>query len=113
MAAFGLLAHALFNRRDVFARNVAALDLIFENDSLAAFTRSDDDLGFTELTRTTRLFLVGVGNLDFASERFTIGHLRRADIRFDLEFALHAIDKNVEVEFAHPLDDRLTALVIG
>ena len=56
-----LLAHTLLDRRDVFLRNVTALDLVFEDDALAALTRSDDNLGFTKLTRTTRLLLVRVG----------------------------------------------------
>ncbi|EAQ30599.1 hypothetical protein NAP1_07465 [Erythrobacter sp. NAP1] len=113
VTTFSLLAHALFNRRDVFARNVTALDLVFEDDALAAFTGGDDNLGFTELTRTTRLLLVGVGELDFAGERFAVCHLRRTDVCFDLELALHTIDENVEVKLAHALDDRLTAFVVG
>ena len=47
------------------------------------------------------------------SERFTIGHLRGANVRFDLELALHPIDEDVEVKLAHALDDRLARFMVG
>src|SRR6202008_158517 len=43
-------------------------------------------------------------------EIFAIRHLRRTDIRLDLELALHAIDQDLEMELAHALDDGLAAL---
>jgi hypothetical protein len=42
-----------------------------------------------------------------------IRHLRRADVRLDLELAAHAIDQDLQVEFTHALDDRLAALDVG
>ena len=62
-----------------------------------------------ELARAARLLLVGVVEVDRLREIFAIGHLRRADIGLDLELALHAVDQDLEVELAHPLDDRLAA----
>ena len=35
------LAHALLDRRDIFARDVAALDLVEEGDARSAFARGD------------------------------------------------------------------------
>src|SRR5690606_1429154 len=88
VTVFGRLAHALFDRRDIFARNVAALDLVDEGDARTAFARSDADLDAAELARTARLLLVGVVDVDRLRERFAVRHLRRADIRLDLELAL-------------------------
>jgi hypothetical protein len=45
-------------------------------------------------------------------DRLAIRHLRRADVRLDLELALHAVDQDVEMKLAHALDDGLTALVV-
>src|SRR3546814_8414733 len=107
VTVFGRLAHALFDRRDIFARNVAALNLVDESDARAAFAGSDADLDAPELARAARLLLVGIVDIDGLRERFAVRHLRRADVRFDLELALHAIDEDVEVKLAHALADRL------
>ena len=40
-------------------------------------------------------------------------HLRRPDVALDLELALHAVDQDFEVKFAHALDDGLARFVIG
>ncbi len=42
-----------------------------------------------------------------------IGDLRLADIRVDLIGALQNIDLDVEMQFAHALDDRLAGFLIG
>src|SRR3546814_1439849 len=98
---------------DIFARNVAALDLVEEGDARAAFSGSDADLDAAELARAARLLLVGIVDVDGLRERFAVRHLRRADVRFDLELALHAIDEDVEVKLAHALDDRLARFMVG
>src|SRR5690554_4931933 len=56
-----------------------------------------------------------MGVIDFNSftAGFTISHLRSTNIGFHFEFALHAINQNVEVKLAHALDDRLTGFVVG
>ena len=73
----------------------------------------DVDLDLAELARAARLLLVGVGELDRLREIFAIGDLRSADIGLDLELALHAVDEDLEVELAHPLDDRLAGFMVG
>jgi len=45
------------------------------------------------------------GDLGLARDRLTVGHLRGADVRLDLELATHAVNEDVEVKFAHALDD--------
>ncbi|MCY1183760.1 hypothetical protein D9M73_244050 [compost metagenome] len=42
-----------------------------------------------------------------------IGHLRLADIGLDPEFALHAVDDDVQVQLAHAGDDGLCGFFIG
>src|SRR3546814_5330193 len=108
----GGLAEALFHRRDVFARHVAALDLAEELEARAALAGDDLDLDLAELARAARLLLVGIGQFHRLAEIFAIRHLRRADIRFDLELTLHAIDQDFEVKLAHSLDDGLARFVI-
>ena len=44
---------------------------------------------------------------------FAIGDLRFTDVRLDAEFALHAIDDDLKVKFAHSGDDRLARFVVG
>ena len=48
-----------------------------------------------------------------AAQGFAIGHLRLAHIGVDLEFALHAIDDDFQMQFAHALDDGLAGFGIG
>src|SRR3954471_21933846 len=103
----GSLAQALLDGRNIFLGNVAALDLVEELEARSALAGDDVDLDLAELTGAARLLLVGIGQVDRLAEIFAIGDLRRADIGLDLELALHAVDEDLEVELAHPLDDRL------
>src|SRR5437868_12350119 len=81
----GSLAQALLDRRNIFLGDVAALDLVEELKARSALGRTDIDLDFGELTRTTRLLLVGVGQIDRLREILAISNLRSADIGLDLE----------------------------
>ncbi len=56
---------------------------------------------------------MGVVDLGLAADGFAIGHLRRADGRFDLVGALQDVDLDVQVQLAHALQDRLARLVVG
>ncbi len=47
--AGSLLAEALFNRRDIFARDVPALDHVFKDHALTAFTGDHRHLDAAEL----------------------------------------------------------------
>src|SRR6266568_1728963 len=71
------------------------------------------DLHLRVLARATGLLLVDVVlTLDDPADRLAVGHLRLADVRLDLELAAHAIDEDLQVELAHPLDDRLAGLLV-
>ena len=45
-------------------------------------------------------------------QRLAIRNLWLSDVRFDVEFALHAVNEDVEVQFTHSLDDGLTGLLV-
>src|SRR5690606_9329154 len=100
------------NTRDVFLRNGAADDLAFEFITFARFLRLKGNLDARELTRTTRLFLVGVIDLADLRDRFAVRDLRRADIGFDFEFALHAVDDDLKVKFTHTGENGLTGFMV-
>src|SRR3954453_21601126 len=110
---FGGLAKSLLDRRNIFLGNVAALDLVEELEARSAFAGSDVDLDLAGLARPPRLLFGRISQFHRLPEILAIGDLRGADVGLDLEFALHAIDEDLEVELAHPLDDRLTRLMIA
>src|SRR5438876_1053690 len=65
-------------------------------------------------TGSAGLLLVGVVDLHhLAADRLAVGDLRAADVRLDLELALHPVDEHLEVQLAHAGDDRLTGLLVG
>ena len=56
---------------------------------------------------------MGVIDHGLAGDRLAVGDLGRTDVGVDLEFTQHPIDDNFQVQFAHALDDRLSAFGIG
>ena len=59
--------------------------------------------------RTNRPWIFSAGWRD----RLAVGDLRPADVRVDVELALQAVDDDLEVELAHPGDQRLAGLLVG
>src|SRR5690606_5505860 len=104
---------ALVDRRDEFARHGAALDGVDEFVALAGFVRLELDPHVTVLATTAGL----LGELAFLLHRladgFAVGHLRGAHVGFTVEFALHAIDDDFEVQLAHAGDDGLAGFFVG
>jgi len=107
------VAHTFFNCRDVFARNGTALDRVNEFEALARFLRFDLQNHVTVLTTTTRLLDEFAFRL-FAhfTDRFAVSHLWLADGRFNVEFALHAVNDDVQMQLAHTGDDGLARFFI-
>jgi hypothetical protein len=56
---------------------------------------------------------MGVVDLDLLGQLLAIGDLRRANVGVDLVGALEDIDLDVEVQFAHALEDGLAGLGVG
>ena len=65
------------------------------------------------LTAATRLFDEFSFTISRDEDRFLVGDLGFARIGFDLKFSKHAIPDDLEVELAHPRNDRLAGLLIG
>ena len=52
-------------------------------------------------------------DLERLLEGLAVGHLRLADRGFDAEFALHAVDDDLQVQLAHAGDDGLAGFLVG
>src|SRR5690606_286672 len=103
---------SLQDARHVLLRHRTADHLVLELEARTRRQRLEAELDAGELAGAAGLLLVRVVVLDRTGDGLAIRHLRRADIRLDLELALQAIDDDLEVELAHPLDDRLARLVV-
>ena len=88
---------------------------IFELElvALAGLVRLDDDRHFGELTGTTGLLLVRVLDFSALGDPLAERHLRRADVGVDLVGAAEDVDLDVEMEFAHALENGLAGLLVG
>ena len=112
-----LLLDAFINGRDVFARNYAAFDVVDELVTFRVRARLQwvhVDHNVTVLTATTRLLGVltfNIGNL--RANRFAVSYLRFAHVSFNVEFTLHAVNDDVEVQFTHTGDDGLVRLFVS
>src|SRR5690606_7755053 len=85
--------------RDVLTRDAATGDGVLELVELALLRgvqRLEGDLDLRELAGTTGLLLVRVVVLlDRLADGLAVGDLRLADVRLDLELALHPVDEDV------------------
>ena len=104
---------AVDDRRDVFLGNGTANDLVFDLDALALFVGLDLDAGMAVLTATTRLADELAFTFSGLGDGFAVGDLGSADVGFDFELALEAVDDDFQVEFTHSRDDELTRLFVG
>ena len=113
-ALFDGLAETLFASRDELARNGPTDDVVDEFHLLhrIAWQRLHVAANAGELTRTTGLLLVGVGELTALGDRLAVGHLRLAGDDFAAILTLHALHVDFEMELAHAADDGLLGLFI-
>ena len=80
---------------------------------MPAVQRFEFDPNVAVLTLTTGLPDELALHFDGFRDRFFVGHLRLADVGFDFEFALEAIQDDLEMKLAHAADDRLLGLFVG
>src|SRR4249919_679060 len=104
---------ALVGRGDVFLRNHAADDRVFEHIASATFLRLHLDDDVAVLATTTGLAHELAFLLDLGADRLAVRNLRLADVGFDVELALHAVNEDFQVQLAHAGDDRLAGLFVG
>src|SRR3954470_23618518 len=100
---FGSFTEAFFDGRDIFLRNVTALDLVKKLKARSPLAGDHADLDLTELARSARLLLMRVRQVHRLREILTIGDLRSTDIGLHLELTLHSVDEDLEVQFPHAL----------
>src|SRR5690606_30538301 len=66
----------------------------------------------SDLPTTTGLAHKLAFDLASVADRFTVSHLRLADVGFNVELALHAVDQNIQVQLAHTTNDGLAGLFV-
>jgi len=98
----------VFDRRDEFARDRAADDLVDEFEAHAALQRLEDDLDFGVLAGTTGLLLMRIDMLVLARDRLAIGDLRPAGRDSDAQL----VDRGREMQLAHAAQNRLPRVLV-
>src|SRR5258708_7512907 len=111
-ARFGRRLQPLLDTGPLFLRHRAANHRILEDKTGTWRQWFEAQLDASKLASTAGLLLMCIVDLGIAGDRLAISDLRCADIGVDLELALHAVDDDLEVQFAHPLDHGLAALMI-
>src|SRR5215831_18234776 len=112
-AALHRLSDSLINWLYVLAWYDAPDDGVHELVPRARFQRLDLDLSVTILAAATSLPDVLANTFCRASDRFSVSHLRPPNICIDPELPLQAVDDYLEMQLAHPVDDRLVSLGIS
>src|SRR5512132_3025788 len=104
----------LLDRGDELLRDDAADHLVHEDEAGAALGGLHVDAHVAVLAVAARLADEATVDVDdLLLDRLAVGDLRLADVGVDLELALEAVDDDLEVELAHPGDDRLPRLRVG
>ena len=98
--------------RNVFLRNVAAYDLVFDGDSLAALVGCDLDDDVAVLTAPARLLDEFAFAIRRDKDRFLVRDLRLAGVGLDLEFPEHPVPDDLEVQLSHARDDGLPGFLV-
>src|SRR5690606_36524858 len=109
-----LLINALLHRRNVFLGYGTAHHFTGEDQTFGdLISRLEANPVVTELAATTGLTDKLAFDLAGIANRFTVGHLRLTDIGFNVEFTLHAVKDDVQVQLAHTTNDGLAGLFIS
>ena len=98
-AVLGGLADTGVDRRDEFLRDGAADGVVAEGVALARLDRGDLDPAVTVLAVTTGLTDVAAFGLRRLADGLTIGNLRRADGRLNLELAQQTVNDDLQMEY--------------
>src|SRR5690606_10242886 len=107
------LLDPLLDGPDVLLRDHAADDLVLEDQPRTGLGRTDVDHHVAVLAAPTRLpDELPLDVLGALANRLPVRDLRTANVRLDLELPLQTVDDDLEMELAHPADDRLPRLLI-
>src|SRR5690606_29549339 len=88
------LLDAVARRRDVFLRHHAADDRVLEGEAFAPLDRLHLDDDVAVLAATARLAHELAFLPDRLADGLAVGRLRLADVGFDVELALHAVNED-------------------
>ena len=108
----GSFTDTVFDRFDIFFRNITADNFVLNNDTGTGFAGDKIDDTVTILTATAGLtdkFHIGFRRF---AQRFTVRHLRSTGIGFDFEFTDQAIQNNFQMQLTHTGDDGLTGFFV-
>src|ERR1022692_3707640 len=112
-AGLNRLLDSLVDRGDELSRHGPADDAVDEFIAFAGGERLDLQPDVAILAAAARLAHEFAFRFHGAAYGFAIRDLRLANVGIDLEFALHAIDDDLEMQFAHAGNDRLAGLLVG
>ena len=101
------------DRGDELGRDRAALDGVDEVEALAGGRLDVDDRVAILAAAAGLADEAALDLVDGLADRLAIGDLGAADVRVDRELAEQAVDDHLEVELAHPVDQRLAGLLVG
>src|SRR5207248_6498323 len=103
---------AFFNCGNVFARNNAADDLVFDDQPAASRGGTHIYFDVAVLTATTGLFDQLANAVRTRGNSLAIRDLRFARVCVYLELAEHPVANDLQVQLAHPGDNRLTGVFV-
>ena len=107
-------AQPFFHRRDVLARHHAAFGRVFKHETAPRLQRFKGQHHVAVLPFTAGLAdKLAFHLFDRFADRLAIGHLRTPDIRLNAKLSLHAVDDNLQMQLAHPGNDRLAGLLVS
>src|SRR5205809_4178426 len=108
------LLHPLLHRPDVLPRDRAPDDLVLEDEAGARRPRLEVDDHVAVLAAAPGLpDEPALDVFDALADGLAVGDLGPADVGLHLELALHPVHDDLEVQLAHPGDDRLVRLRVG
>ena len=108
------LPDAVVDRGDVLLRDHPSGDLVHELVAAAGPGGLQGDDHVAVLALAAGLADVAeLDLLDLLAHRLAVGHLGLAHVGVHVELAEHPVHQDLEVELAHPGDDRLAGLLVG
>ena len=105
-------ADTVFDRLDVFLRNVTADNFVLNGDTCSAFLRDEVDNAVTILTASTGLTDEAHITVGFFLQSFTVSNLRCTGIGFDLELTDQTVENDLQVQLSHTGNDGLPGIFI-
>ena len=98
---------------DVFLGNIPADNFVFDCHAFTTFIRTYfyDDMAI--LSASTGLFDEFALAICGSDNGLFIGDLRFTSIRIDFKLAKHPVANDLQMEFAHSLNDRLASFLVG